>query len=44
MRENWINRISQYRLETGENFLMNNLLKVVDGLGISLEEFFKGVK
>ena len=43
-RKNGINKISQWRLENGENFLMNNLLKVVDGLGISMEEFFSGVK
>ncbi|MFC2126479.1 XRE family transcriptional regulator [Bacteroidota bacterium] len=43
-KKNRINKISMWRLETGNNFLMNSLLKVVNGLGISLEEFFKGVK
>ena len=37
-RKNGINKISMWRLETGKNFLMNNLLKVVDGLGIVFVE------
>ncbi|MEO9851897.1 MAG: helix-turn-helix transcriptional regulator [Reichenbachiella sp.] len=35
-----INRISQYRIEKGENFLMNNLLKILKGLDITLGDFF----
>ena len=42
--KNGINRISQYRIEKGENFMMNNFIKVVDGLGITFEEFFKRLK
>ena len=39
--KNGINRISQYRLEKGENFQMNTLLKVISGLGISTSKFFE---
>ena len=42
--KNGINRVSQYRLEKGENFQMNTLLKVISGLGVSVQEFFKGIK
>ncbi|WKV12197.1 helix-turn-helix domain-containing protein [Marivirga harenae] len=41
--KNGINRISQYRMEAGSNFQMVNLLKVCKGLGVSLEDFFKGL-
>lgn len=43
--ENDINRISLYRLENGKgNFTINTLLKVLRGLDVSPEEFFKGIK
>lgn len=38
--KNNINRISQYRLEKGENFNMSTLLKVLKGLDIKMNEFF----
>ena len=42
--KNGINRISQYRIEKGRNFQMDTLLKIIDGLGVSVNEFFKGIK
>jgi hypothetical protein len=39
-----LNRTSQYRLERGHNFMMVNLIKFCRGIGISLEEFFSGLK
>ena len=39
--KNDINRISQYRIEKGENFQMNTLLKIIQGLEMTPEEFFK---
>jgi hypothetical protein len=41
--KNGINRISQYRIESGHNFQMINLLKICKGLNITLEEFFEGL-
>ena len=42
--KNEINRISQYRLERGKNFQMSTLLKVINGLELTMEEFFSGLK
>ena len=42
--KNGINRISQYRIEKGRNFQMDTFLKIIDGLGVSLNHFFKGIK
>ena len=42
--KNGINRISQYRLEKGRNFQMSTLLKVISGLSVTVEGFFKGIK
>ena len=39
-----LNRTSQYRLESGQNFMMVNLLKFCEGISISVEEFFKGIE
>ena len=41
--KNGINRISQYRIENGRNFQMDTFLKILDGLGVSLNQFFKGI-
>lgn len=42
-KNNGINRISQYRMEKGENFMMVNLLKILDGLEITMKDFFKDI-
>ena len=39
-----LNRTSQYRLESGQNFMMVNLMKFCEGVGVSLKEFFAGIK
>lgn len=36
-----ISRIQYNRMETGTNFTIKSLLKVLDAFGMSLEEFFK---
>lgn len=43
----WENKLSprQYlNMEQGNNFTMNSLIKVLDIHGITLEEFFEGLK
>ncbi len=43
--KNDINRVSLYRIENGKgNFTMNTLLKVLRGLEVTPEDFFKGIK
>ncbi len=41
--ENDINRVQYWRMEKGNNFTMNSLLKILDIHKISLEEFFNGL-
>ena len=36
-----INKVTLQRMESGQNFKMDSLLKVLDALGISLSDFFK---
>lgn len=40
--DNDINRIQYYRMEKGANMTIKSLKKALDGLEITLEEFFKG--
>lgn len=42
--DNEISRISYWRMETGVNFRIETLLKVLDVHKITMEEFFKGIK
>ncbi len=38
------NKVTISRLENGENFTMSSLILVLRVLGISLEDFFSGIK
>ena len=42
--DNDINRVQYWRMEKGSNFTMNSLIKILDVHGLTLEEFFKGIK
>lgn len=42
--KNGINRMSYFNVEKGNNIQLSTLLKILDGLDITLEEFFKGLK
>ena len=42
--KNGIQRITYFNLESGKNFNMSTLLKVLDAHSMTLEEFFKGLK
>ena len=42
--DNELSRISYWRMETGVNFRIETLLKVLDVHKISLSEFFKDIK
>ena len=42
--DNDIPRVQYWRLETGTNFTINTLLKVLDAHQISLSDFFKGLQ
>lgn len=42
--ENDVNRVQYWRMEKGNNFTMNSLIKILDIHGITLEEFFKSIK
>lgn len=37
-----INRMTLYRIETGLDFNMSSFLQILDALGITPNEFFKG--
>lgn len=39
-----MSRSAYWRLETGANFELKTLIKICTLLGISLEEFFNGIK
>lgn len=39
-----INRMTFYRIEAGSNVNYATLLKVIDGLDMTVENFFKGLK
>ena len=41
--KNGINRMSYFNVEKGNNIQLSTLLKILDGLDITLEEFFKGL-
>lgn len=41
--DNDINRIQYYRMEKGANITIKSLLKALNALGLTLEEFFKGL-
>lgn len=38
-----MSRSAYWRLETGANFELKTLIKICGVLGVSLEEFFKGI-
>ena len=38
-----INKVTLQRIECGENYNMESLLKVLDALGIKLSEFFSDI-
>jgi transcriptional regulator with XRE-family HTH domain len=38
-----INKVTLARIERGENYNMDSLLKVLNALGIGLSEFFKDI-
>lgn len=38
-----INKVTLQRIEKGENYNMESLLKVLDALGIKLSEFFRDI-
>ena len=40
---NNINKVTLQRIERGENYNMESLLKVLNALGISLSEFFEDI-
>lgn len=42
--ENDMQRKQYWRLETGHNFEIKSLLKIIEIHKITLEEFFKGIK
>ena len=42
--DNDINRVQYWRMEKGNNFTMNSLIKILDVHKLTLEEFFKGIK
>lgn len=42
--ENGLPRKNYWRMETGENFTINTLIRILKIHGVSLEEFFKGIK
>ena len=42
--KNGINRMSYFNVEKGNNIQLSTLLKILDGLDITLEEFFQGLK
>jgi predicted transcriptional regulator len=39
--ENNINKVTLFRIETGDNYKMSSLLKVLNTIGISLEDLLK---
>ncbi|MBI1307046.1 MAG: XRE family transcriptional regulator [Bacteroidetes bacterium] len=41
--ENNINRVQYWRMENGQNFSLESLLKVLDAMHISLQEFFSSL-
>ena len=42
--ENGLPRKNYWRMETGENFTINTLIRILKIHDISLEDFFKGIK
>ncbi|WP_190810351.1 helix-turn-helix domain-containing protein [Flagellimonas sp. S3867] len=42
--ENGLPRKNYWRIEKGENFTINSLIRILKIHGITLEEFFKGIK
>jgi hypothetical protein len=42
--EHKISRVQYYKMEAGTNITLKSLLRVIDAHGITLEEFFKGIK
>jgi predicted transcriptional regulator len=39
-----INNMTLWRIQKGEDYKMSNFLQVLNAIGISPEEFFKGIK
>ena len=42
--ENDINRMTLWRIQNGKDFQLSKLLQVLNAIGISPEDFFKGIK
>ena len=40
---NNINKVTLQRIESGQNFKMDSLLKVLDALGVGLTDFFSDI-
>lgn len=41
--ENKINKITVYRIETGQNYKMDSLLRVLDALNVNVSDFFSDI-
>jgi transcriptional regulator with XRE-family HTH domain len=41
--ENRINKSTVYKIETGQNYQIDSLLRVLGALDVSLSEFFSGI-
>ena len=41
---NKINKVTLSNIEKGENYNISSLLKVINALGVSVEDFFNGIK
>jgi len=41
---NKINKVTLTNIEKGENYNISSLLKVINALGVSVEDFFNGIK
>jgi len=41
---NQINKVTLSNIEKGENYNISSLLKVINALGVSVEDFFNGIK
>lgn len=42
--ENGINRMTLWRIQNGKDFQLSKLLQILNAIGISPEDFFKGIK
>jgi transcriptional regulator with XRE-family HTH domain len=42
--DNDVNRVQYWRMEKGNNFTINSLMKILEVHKLTLEDFFKGIK